>query len=353
MSDWRLTLFSNKGIPLADVKTHVECEWVLNDYGELTFTISKEDPACKPQILRKGNFVFFQHSKAGTWGGVIRAPRAWTRKAIKITAHSGAVQFARRVGPSEVWTGTPGVLFQKAIDYGNAQGNMRIRRGDIWTGGDDVEDELRHDSLIDYIKNLQDIADCDWQVRAVLDDKNRIQFYADFKKIENVVPLVLREGPNSNLKITDEDEVLLEQDDIVNEVLYFGSDGEQFRTRKKSSLRNEESIKRYGLEQMADALPERTASWRRLLLAAYKRLNRMSREQATYHLTALNVGRTFELAREGNIGKVYLPGFGFRSESSISLDGGRTVFGNGAKVRVLGRVLSTAEDTMELALEVK
>lgn len=348
-NEFNIRLYSKSGRRLCELSSHGEVEWVLNGYGAGSFEISANDPNFDEEKLAIGNFAMLSHKTAGFWGGVLLGPRDWYEGRLVIGMVGAAFQFSRRRGPQNTtWKGSAGAIARSILSWGNGQGPMNIQEGIIFTGGDQARTETSKFALLNKsIDRIQQRSGNDWQVRPEENEHNDLVFYFDWSERLGVETNLILEK-SVNIELTAGQAIMREIPDIVNDDLCYSQTVKPNTPQPYDSDFDQTSIDDYGLSQFAqgDASDQKATlkSKAQSVVAAKKRPRR------EYNVTAVDVLDTFEKAREGNISILRLPGIGFRSESSLPLEGdGKT--GSAARVRIKRRKMATRTGRMALTLE--
>ena len=349
-SEFNISLFDYNGKRLKETTAHGMVEWVLNGYGPGQFYLAFDDPSFEEEYIRFGNFALLSHTTAGLWGGVLLGARGWRRGKVVINMLGCAYQFSRRRGPPSItWTGSAGSIYRKIFQWGNAQGDMNVQEGEVFQGGTQGRQETsKHALLSKSIERIQGRSGNDWQLRPELNSKGELVFYADwYQRLGIDTTFFLTEGVNIELK-KDED-IMVETPDIINDDVVFSLTAANNQPAVFDRYFDAESIDLYGLTQFSEGDPSKVKT--ELKDKAKARVLAKKRARREYKgITALDVGDTWLVAREGNSVVLNLPGVGFRSESSLPLAGdGKT--GTAARVRIKRRRLDTLAGRMTLTPE--
>lgn len=245
---YRLTLFTNTGKPIDEIDASVHVAWAMNAPTNAEFTISALDAKCTEENLRFGNWVLFEHDKLPGWGGYIWTPRTWEPKIINVGMVSAEGMFDRRVfqvhGSN---TGTAPGLFKETVDYGNGKGNMNIVRGQIGGDSSSITIELRGQTLMDAINEVQESSSHEWWCEPAKDNDGDLFFKANWgARRGKHVDYVLIEGINFIARRVSEEGGLYNSVKVIGEGTAGDSPVEQAHHQKSRSL--------YGLTQYAESM---------------------------------------------------------------------------------------------------
>lgn len=348
-SKFNISLFDYNGRKQKETTAHGEVEWVLNGYGPGKFYLGFDDPAFDEAYIRFGGFALLSHASAGSWGGVLLGARNWQRGKVVINMLGCAFQFNRRRGPENyTWTGSAGSIYRQIFQWGNAQRDMNVFEGEIFEGGNPARQETSKYAVLNKsIERIQGRSGNDWQLRPELDAKGELCFYADwFERLGIDTDFFLTEGVN--IETRPGEDIMVETPDIVNDDLVYSLTMQNNQPIAVDSAFDQDSIDLYGLSQFAESDSSKEKA--ELKDKAEARVNAKKRARREYKITALDVGNTWQTAREGNSVLLNLPGVGFRVESSLPLVGAGQV-GTGARVRIKRRKLDTAAGRMVLTSE--
>lgn len=350
--DWRVRLYDRFGVRKCEGNWHYECEFVLNDFGDGSFEIGRNDLNCTAENLAFGGFAVFDHARAGAWGGVLLGKRAWQRDALVVNVRGIGFQWQRRIGPKAVtWRGKAGSIIRTALAFGNQKQDMRIEEGQIFLGGDAHEETPHFGKLLKSVRGLAARSGQDWDIRPIetvmADGTRHLAFELNWYErlgVDLSDDFTLAEG--INMEWGDED-MLIEEPDIINSATVYGN-GATNDVQPDQTYRDIASMDEYGLSE--DSASYNSIAPATLLANARQRVVPKKDPLRTYKLDALDVDDTWEKLREGNIVTLNAPSLGFRSESPIAIEGSGE-FGSLDKVRVRKRTLKTRELRMPLLVD--
>lgn len=303
----RVELFDRFGQKVTEFTANADRSWLMNDYGRCLFTMSTYDAKCIENYLQYGNYVYIEHEKLPAWGGVIDPPREWGRHQVEITAYSGEYIFSfRRAEGAQRINATPGVIFQRILSICNAEGDTRIREGEIYTQGKPVRWQLNVLKCYQEVKRLAEETNSEWTVRAKT-RSGEIRFLADWSiKLGLTRNFLLKEGHN----IKADDRVIIEDGQIANDVLGI-SPGASPISARNVFVKDEKSIGAYGLRQWAESFQQN--EYGSVAEGANAVLQRMKEPVKTFRLSALDVGDTWKNLDIGDVLKLYMSNIGFNN----------------------------------------
>jgi len=181
---YRMTLFTNTGRPLDEINASVHVAWAMNAVTKAEFTMSALDAKCTELNLRFGNFVLFEHDLLPSWGGYIWSPRQWEPKIVTVGMVSGEGMLERRIAPKAgIWEGRPAGIYKHVLDSGNSHASMNVVKGDIKSGkGIPVTVELREQTLLDVVNEIQESSANEWWFDPSRDDDKDLFFKANWRE---------------------------------------------------------------------------------------------------------------------------------------------------------------------------
>ena len=143
----------------------------LNAVGQCTFSLAKTDSKALEENLHFGNRILVQFDNGlRDWGGIIDPPRDWGLANVTCTAYSGEYIFGmRQTDKGRYFSGaTVGAIYQSLIDEANAQRDMGIALGSVWTGGEGHSPDYHFKNLLDIFQDslCDRLSDADFDVTA-------------------------------------------------------------------------------------------------------------------------------------------------------------------------------------------
>lgn len=250
----RIRIFNRSGVWIEEFEASTVRSWILNDYGECTFSISLLSPKLKRSAIEFGNIVLVTNKDSIPWVGVIDTPRTWTKNGVKVTAYQAEFILSFRsdqivdtngnsLNPATTLTGKAGALFSQIIARANNQEDTLLRTGEISIDGADRQETLTTDYLT-HVRNIAERSSNDFDVTPAFIEGNKLILKANwYAKKGDQLTLILQEGLNIELK----NETMIEQGSIFNSVVGLGEGTEIERFAAIS--KNTDSISRYGLRQ--------------------------------------------------------------------------------------------------------
>lgn len=340
-------VFDRSGNLLDEIEAQVEREWLLNEYGEATWTMARTDPKCRAGLLRFGNRVMIQSNgddDSGAylpdWVGVIDTPRTWGDHDVTITAYSAEYLLTwRRGGMREmVITDTFGGIFRRIIQLANAPEDLGIREGDIWEGGAATERTIPLENLYDAVSGLIEDSGMEWGIEHAFDSAGRLYLIANWWERRGAASnFAFEEGKNIQFSTNP----LTEQDTITNDVLAYSSNMVGWNNNLTIVKQDIDSIGLYGLRQSVLSVSTNGGGASTVISAAEAELKRRRHPVKTFDLTVMGAATLRELAL-GNSYPVKQVSSGFYTAYTLGVD---------ARARITGMNWSDADQAMRLASE--
>jgi hypothetical protein len=331
----RIQLFNHFGTKVAELKANADRTWKLSDYGRCIFEIPIIHPKCKEEYLQFGNFVYIEHSKLPPWGGVIDTPREWNRNTVAITAYSSEYIFKfRRSVSIQTLRLDPSAIFSQIVDSANSEGDTRIQKNSIVSGGEVVKWELNILKYYDEVKRLASETENEFHLIPQVTG-GQIWFLADWSDHIGVVRnYQLKEG----LNIEATNNVIVEDGTIVNDMLGIGY-GLTQESKKNHVITDEDSHGKYGLRQ--DSKTFQQDEYSSIEAGTQAALNESKNPSKTFGLSALDKGETW---RNIDIGDT----LALRMAYSGFMDNG---IGMETDVRITGMTYVESDNKLELVCE--
>jgi hypothetical protein len=112
--------------------------WRLNEVGQAALYLPYVDPACSADNLHYGNRALIQFANGlPDWGGVLDPPLKCTAEGVHFTAYTAERILSWRRTPKTLSVaGTPGRIFEAAINAMNATGPTGVEIGEVYGGGE-------------------------------------------------------------------------------------------------------------------------------------------------------------------------------------------------------------------------
>lgn len=341
----RIRIFNRSGVWIEEFEASTVRSWILNDYGECTFTISILDPKLKRSAIELGNIVLVTNADSIPWIGVIDTPRTWTKYGVKVTAYQAEFILSFRsdqlidtsnnsMNTATTLTGKAGALFSQIISRANSQEDTLIRAGEVFVDGADRQETLTTDYLT-HVRNIAERSGNDFDVTHYFIDGGNLLLKANwYIKKGDTLPLILQEGLNIELT----DETMTEQGNLFNSVVGLG-EGTEIE-RFAAIAKNTDSIERYGLRQgfisytgvtQFATLQENVTSY----------VDQKSDAQATLKVACV-VPAVFRYIKPGDSLRLVLTSAGFRDNGNLGTD---------KYVRIVGMQAIDDMGKMEILLE--
>lgn len=313
----RVLICSPMGIPLADIDARVWRAWKLNGYAEAQFLIATTDAKARDEFICPGNLLYITHSTLPDWVGIIDPPIKWNHNHIEVNAKSAEVIFDWRVPPIWGVNTSIGAQFRTVLEFMNSWNGLPVYPGDIWGSAPDTV-YVASTKCSDYMARLVKAYGIDWSVTAKLEG-NKLRLYANlYERRGQVTNFELN---NSNTEASEP--VLTDTGPIFNHVWVYSDAGEGGGRNYKDS-RDDESIAKYGLRQIAEQ--GAGSADEGLQYQADNRL--LDYKQPKHYITpaVLNKGGAFQHIALGNIlrwrsSRVGFTGNAIGSEMDVRLEG--------------------------------
>ena len=329
----QVTVFDKEGTPLADLDVDVFRSWVLNGYGEASFTISTRDNKCREEFLQYGNRLLVQHDKLPEWVGIMDTPRVWKYGSVECHALGAEVWFDWRLTHVHPMYDTLANVFRFIIDSSNSWGGSQMQHGIIRSGGIATTAALGGKAS-DHIMRLVDKYMVDWSVTPYLSGNKlflRANMYGGSRG-ENT-GLTLNNINSKNVEPT-----MTEDGAIYNHVFYYSEPGEG-GGRKFGDARDNVSVGKYDLRMIAE---QGVGSYEEgLEFSARMKLLDTKEPFIMVAPSALDVGETFRQLRLGNV--IYW-------ENDYTGFAGASV-GSNSTVRIVGMEYSETDKSVGLVVE--
>lgn len=281
---------------LADARTTAGRTWKLGEVGKATFSLAETSAWAAAEIIRHRNLVYITHDNGlPAWCGFLFTPRTHDDEAgtVQLTAWYGErlLKFRRSEGLTQV-KGTAGDIFAQLVRLANKREDMRVRVGDVWSGGKTFAYKLGETaSLYEDIQKLAAMSGCEWGVEASLEPNGNLAFAAHFwrERGAGLQTAILEQGQNFEANA----QVLTEQGDLVNDLRVTGNGAET------GAARAEAWIREYGLiEGTASYSAEKTPDT--LKVFAEETVSKEARGRNTYRIRVTNKNGLFASVRLGN-----------------------------------------------------
>lgn len=317
----RIRIFDRNGVWIEEFEASTTRSWILNDYGECTFTIGILNPKLKRTAIEFGNIVLVTNADSIPWVGVIDTPRTWTRFGVKVTAYQAEfiLSFRREqfvegntISIPKTLSGKAGAIFSQIISLANAQEDTLIRQGDIYIDGADRQETLTTDYLT-HVRNISQRSFNDFDIAHYFIDGGKLLLRASWYKSKgDTLTQILQEGLNIEVS----DEVMTEQGNIFNSVIGLG-EGTEIE-RFAAFAKDEDSISRFGLRQGLTSYTGVTQlSTLQNNVTSYVKQSLSAQSTLKVACTDPNVFRTI---KPGDTIRLMLNSAGFRENGNIGTD---------------------------------
>jgi hypothetical protein len=329
------------GRAITEIETEYECSWVLDTYGRCTFRMALTDTKARDAlILHAGNHIHIQHEALPAWGGVIAGDEDWNEdETISLYSYSAPILLSFRRSPRNqvLKAASGGALYQMLINLANAPEDLLIRAGSQWNGGTPRQDTMDGKDLYTHVESIGKNAGCNWSIDPALDVNGNLFFEANWYEQQGVESaLVLEEGHNITKRRSP---MKVSTAQLVNDLLGMGD--ASTNDRPEYNEVDAESRDQYGLRQGTEDFDGNSDPG---TLKANVTASLKSRKQPTrlHFIEALNVGKTFNEIRIGNVHPYLAHTYGRLGNGTIGVD---------TKVRILGMRYKQATDSVDLTVE--
>lgn len=313
MTEDRVRVFTRNGICLADLRVTVDRNMSINAEGEAEFDISRNDPNCREDYLRFGNWLLVENSKFETWVGMIDTPLIKQRRFLHVTAYTPERLFRKRNVPRQLkLSGSAGTIFTELVNLINRAEGTIISIGDIWTGGRQFPAEnLSGDTLADCLDALVERSGGEYSFTPVV-HRGQLRIEANWHETMGISSyFVLEESWN----ISDEASAVRIQGQIENELWGYGNGASQ-TDRPTATFRDDESSGWYGLMQGSRVYSDYQSA-DGVLKAIRAEMNTTRRPENIYAFSILDEGATFENVRSGNDHPLRMWSFGIETTARV------------------------------------
>lgn len=316
--------FSRQGIKLIEFNQECTYEWVENEPGTLSFSISvadlmaRLDGAAPEPFLRFGNLVLVQHPKLPDFVGII-TQRQWGKGIIAITARGAMWALKKSVSPfSDKTIGTNGALFKKILSAHNTQCDWKIQSGDIFLGGVSKEEVIEPTNMLKEAQRAAKRANARFDITAEIDERNRLTLFGNWREIAIGAPVMrLVEGEN----LEDPGDMALNEtiEETANHVNGLTNAGSSV-SRTTASVVDAESEAMYGPMYYAESYTNVTQT-DAVQKNAQAKLAQIKDPAALPKMTALDVEETFYQLKIGAVVECQLIRHGFDANGYIGFNG--------------------------------
>jgi len=342
-----ISIYDHDGYELAEIEASIEVNWILNEYGNASFTLPVRDPKCTEVNLRYGNFVLVRFRDENNapvlpdWCGMIDTPREWLNQQVKISCYSAEYILTKRTGTrDETVTGVAGALFQRCINRANEDADTLIRLGNVYGGGSERQLTFHYQQIYkavtgDGTGGLAQRAENDFEIVPDVQQSGRLQFLANWYERAGVDRLTqLIEGYNI------ERTTVREQGRLTNDLVGYG-DGATWPDRPVYHAKDQELIGKYGL--MKDSFSAGASEYGTVRVNTEQEIARRKQPTLSLRLAALDVADTYANIRLGDRLPLRLTTAGFADANGE--------IGLSTVVRIVGMKYNTDAHKLELTCE--
>ena len=243
----RVVVYNLAGTPIAEIRAAVDREWLRNEVGEGSMTLSRSDVA--EDVLRFGNRVVVYGDHLPVWGGYIDPPMEWDNQGhVKVSLYSAVGMLAWRRTPDKLkLRGTPGARYWQLLELANTRRSLGIVAGDIDYDGEAVTEELETEDVLEALQKLaEETGYTFWLTPSV--GSQTLQWRAHWRLTQNGVNLTHRYHLRSGHNIMPGAYPYVLDGEIVNDLLAMGRvDGK--RSKTESTAIDEASISLYDVRE--------------------------------------------------------------------------------------------------------
>lgn len=216
----RIRVFDRLGWPMAEIDATADRVLLLNEPGELEFSLAMTDRKARPELLRFGTYILVEHDKLPAWVGVIDPPQDWSGdRSITVSAYEAPYLLSWRLSDSdEPQKGTAGQIWRRIIYLANRDEDLLLRNGDIYGGGPQFEQVLEGQNLLEDAKSFAERSRNDFSIEPAFDASGRLYLSANWHYQRGVYrpDITLREGVNLELPTGS---LYRQQGNLVNRII--------------------------------------------------------------------------------------------------------------------------------------
>jgi len=309
------TIYSRKGIPLADITAQFSRSWIINGVGMCKFDMAITDPKCREQYLQFGNLLHIQSDNVIPWVGIIDTPRKWSPGVVSVTAYTANKLLEWRRGDSitEV-TSDPGGMFLELIRTSNRAGDTQFITGRVNRTGAHLTEKLDMSKLLTETKRIADFYGREYDITPNVAGDTLVLNANFYVKMGQYRDFLL---DNHNTEATDGMDILTEQGTIINDLLGYGS-GMTWESKGTINLNNALSDAKYGTRQAVKGFSDTESG-----TIEEKTLNYLKSKmnpRKTLNLSVLNVNNAWKQIHLGDTFPVRLVSYGFKSNNTFGVE---------------------------------
>lgn len=333
----RVLIYGNDGTYLAETRARCKRAWLMDDVGDGTLYMPKNDINATDANLRYGNFIFVRNKLVGDWVGVIRTPLSFGNETYEIgLQQAGAIlkdrTLHRRIG------GTADAVIQDIIAEANAPADLRIRTGQINASQKALLLTDKNSSSLMGVQSVIQKSGMHWSVDPVVGADGRL--FVEFNLYDAMGmnlsgSIELHEGQGANIERDDRDPVV-QQGEIYNSITVIGKAATDVRISPGIAV-DQDSINLYGLREAT--ITENFSHQTAIDNSARSHLAAMAWPQYTINLTAIG-SAIFPYIQIGNVLSVRLISIGFSNGKP----------GFKGRVQIVGKAYDDTEGSMPLTL---
>ena len=308
--------------PLTQIDAATVRTWQMNDVGSCQFALSPSDPKFSEMNVQYGNLVRIEHipsssanGKLPDWVGIILPRRVWNKSMVSMAAFSAEAILTLRPMPWVRVEGTPRTIFLKILEYAaQADSNIVIQPGVVDDVNQTLTDDLRS-SAYDHIIQIVKKTGMTWNVTGYVGKDGRLELYANLLLEPGVDTGVELNNLNSQLRSP-----ILVDDGIPHNVVIGHSFDVTQRARFIRDAVNGSSLTDYGymgINKTFTGLHDPSS----VGFAAQVEANTFGRPLKTTDRGILDVGKTFDACRIGNLLRLDEKEAGFLPGGGIGIQG--------------------------------
>jgi len=348
----RITLYTNDGVPLAEVSGQAPRTWLLNKFGQAKIRIplsayksaDHPDGALLPTDTQIGNLVLIEHDRVGPWAGILALPQTFDEMSgeAELTAYTAEWLLKYRMVEAR-FAGTRGQIFEDLLQAANEVPGPDFQVGTLYRDGESFPLAAgKQPNIYDMIVgNLGgDRAGHDWGLTHAFTADGRLYFVGHWYGIrgEYRPNVALIEGHNMQLP---SGAVLTYDGEILNDVKTKGEKEREGQHRGKPEQRRRDwtSIGQYGVFQQL-LLVEATSETE-VGDIAVTTLAEQAQPRKRFRVEALDINDSFDFLHLGDVIPVRFVRAGFFSGQ----------LGMETDVRIIGKAFDETEGYMTLTVE--
>lgn len=201
-----IQFFDRSGTKLGETYQDATREWVINEPGEVEFSVSVVEEQRRlggvdlRVLVEFGNLVYIPNQSIGDFVGVITR-RAWKKGILTVWAKSAEFLFSFSTPQTaRTYNTVPGTMFTNLLEIFNKQVDTVIYPGEISLHGKVQEFQVETTDLLSTITNVADSYNCEFDITPEILSNGKLKLNANwYEKRAIDVGFHLIEGHNYSL----------------------------------------------------------------------------------------------------------------------------------------------------------